>query len=94
MDGLPVLRSRLEVNLYMHIPTTMVKMVLGGFLIAAAALKTPTRDGYNAQGVNRKDRFDPRQCGELPLFAVFNYRLTPPKRPFVPTQIYYTCINI
>ena len=24
----------------------------GSFLIAAAALKTPTRDGYNAQGVN------------------------------------------
>jgi len=24
----------------------------GGFLIAAAALKTPTRNGYNAQGVN------------------------------------------
>jgi len=29
-------------------------MVWGSFLIAiaAAALKTPTRDGYNAQGVN------------------------------------------
>jgi len=26
-------------------------MVLGNFLIAAAALKTPTRNGYNAQGV-------------------------------------------
>jgi len=26
----------------------------GGFLIAAAALKTPTRDGYNAQGINLK----------------------------------------
>jgi len=24
----------------------------GSFLIAAAALKTPTRNGYNAQGVN------------------------------------------
>jgi len=24
----------------------------GGFLIAAAALKTPTRNGYSAQGVN------------------------------------------
>jgi len=26
----------------------------GSFLIAAAALKTPTRNGYNAQGVNLK----------------------------------------
>jgi len=24
----------------------------GSFLVAAAALKTPTRNGYNAQGVN------------------------------------------
>jgi len=28
----------------------------GSFLIAAAALKTPTRNGYNAQGVNLKLR--------------------------------------
>jgi len=27
-------------------------IVWGSFLIAAAALKTPTRNGYNAQGVN------------------------------------------
>jgi len=27
-------------------------MVWGSFLIAAAALKTPTKNGYNAQGVN------------------------------------------
>jgi len=27
-------------------------MVLGSFLIVVAALKTPTRNGYNAQGVN------------------------------------------
>jgi len=27
-------------------------MVWGSFLIAAAALKTPTRNGHNAQGVN------------------------------------------
>jgi len=27
-------------------------MVYESFLIAAAALKTPTRNGYNAQGVN------------------------------------------
>jgi len=31
---------------------TNVRMVWGSFLIAAAALKTPTRNGYNAQGVN------------------------------------------
>ena len=33
---------------------TKVRMVWGSFLIsiAAAALKTPTRNGYNAQGVN------------------------------------------
>jgi len=33
---------------------TKVRMVWGSFLIAiaAAALKTPTRIGYNAQGVN------------------------------------------
>ena len=31
---------------------TKVRMVWGSFLITAAALKTPTRNGYNAQGVN------------------------------------------
>jgi len=31
---------------------TKVRMVWGSFLIAAVALKTPTRNGYNAQGVN------------------------------------------
>jgi len=31
---------------------TKVSMVRGSFLIAAAALKTPTRNGYNAQGVS------------------------------------------
>jgi len=31
---------------------TKVRMVWGSFLIAAAALKTPTRNGDNAQGVN------------------------------------------
>jgi len=32
---------------------TKVRMVWGSFLIAiAAAEKTPTRNGYNAQGVN------------------------------------------
>ena len=29
---------------------TKARMVCGSFLIAAAALKTPTRNGYNAQG--------------------------------------------
>ena len=31
---------------------TKVRMVCGSFLIAATALKTPTRNGYDAQGVN------------------------------------------
>ena len=31
---------------------TKVRMVWGSFIIAAAALKTPTRNCYNAQGVN------------------------------------------
>ena len=31
---------------------TKVRMVWGSFLIAAAALKTPKRHDYNAQGVN------------------------------------------
>jgi len=31
---------------------TKVRMVWGSFLIAAAALNTPTRNGYTAQGVN------------------------------------------
>jgi len=31
---------------------TKVRMVWGSLLIAAAALKTPTKNGYNAQGVN------------------------------------------
>ena len=38
--------------------TTKVRIVRGylwgSFLIAAAALKTPTRNGHNAQGVNLK----------------------------------------
>jgi len=29
-----------------------IEWCVGSFLIAAAALKTPTRNGYNAQGVN------------------------------------------
>jgi len=32
---------------------TKVRMAWGSFLIAAATLKTPTRNGYNAQGVNQ-----------------------------------------
>jgi len=40
--------------------TTMVRIgrgyLWGSFLIAAAALKTPTRNGYNAQGVNLNSR--------------------------------------
>jgi len=32
--------------------------VCWSFLIAAAALKTPTRNGYNAQGVNLTFRFE------------------------------------
>jgi len=31
--------------------------IWGSFLIAAAALKTSTRNGYSAQGVNLTDRF-------------------------------------
>jgi len=34
-----------------------VRMVWGSFLIAAAALETPTRKVYNAQGVNLKFPF-------------------------------------
>ena len=37
-----------------------VRMVWVVFLIAAAALKTPTRKGSNAQGVNLT--VDPRSC--------------------------------
>jgi len=44
--------------------TTKVTLVRGylwgSFLIAAAALKTPTRNGYNAQGVNLNFRGYPR----------------------------------
>ena len=39
----------------------------GSFLIAAAALKTPTRNGYNAQGVNLK--FWPEE--QMDWFGVF-----------------------
>jgi len=31
---------------------TKVRMVWGSFLISIAALQPPTRNGYNAQGVN------------------------------------------
>jgi len=34
-------------------------MVWGSFLIAVAALKTPTRNGYNAQGVRVRVRINP-----------------------------------
>jgi len=37
---------------------TKVRIVWGSFLLAAAALKTPTRNGYNAQGVNLKSNTD------------------------------------
>jgi len=42
--------------------TKLTKVIIGrgylrgSFLIAAAALKTPTRNGYNAQGVNLNSR--------------------------------------
>jgi len=47
--------------------TTKVRIGRGylwrSFLTAAAALKTPTRNGYNAQGVNLK--FQSRVCSSL-----------------------------
>jgi len=48
----------------------------GKFLIAAAALKTPTRNGYNAQGVNLKFCFvfnlysEPRRSLKQPLYRL------------------------
>jgi len=45
-------------------------MVWGSFLIAAAALKTPTRNGYNAQGVNLRT---PGGYFEFP--AIFSFVL-------------------
>jgi len=48
---------------------TKVRIVWGSFLIAAAALKTPMRNGYNAQGVN------------LTLFSqVWHLRVSNPRR--------------
>jgi len=61
----------------------------GSFLIAAAALKTPTRNGYNAQGVNLKFRhlfyctprpviFGNQHCaiyGVLPALCFFNQHI-------------------
>jgi len=51
--------------------TTKVRIgrgyLLGSFLIAAAALKTPTRNGYNAQGVNLKFAWGPFSVDSLPL---------------------------
>jgi len=41
-------------------------MVWGSFLIAAAALKTPTRNGYNAQGVNLTLHIPPYRYQEFP----------------------------
>jgi len=35
---------------------TKARMVWGSFLIAASALKTPTRNGYTAQGVKLKQQ--------------------------------------
>jgi len=42
----------------------------GRFLIAAAALKTPTRNGYNAQGVNLNFRRKAATALPLPLQPV------------------------
>ena len=44
----PLVSKRYETKVRM----VWVRMVWGSFLIAAAALKTPTINGYNAQGVN------------------------------------------
>ena len=67
---------------------TKVRMVWGSFLIAGATLKTPTRNGYNAQGVNLTfyDSFPPftgprarcvrlaKQC--TPGLTLFQYYCT------------------
>jgi len=38
---------------------------VGSFLIASGALKTPTTNGYNAQGVNLKERGSTRVASPL-----------------------------
>jgi len=47
---------------------TKVRIVWGSFLIAAAALKTPTRNGYNAQGTNLT--FCPEFSGCIGFFVL------------------------
>jgi len=58
----------------------------GSFLIAAAALKTPTRNGYNAQGVNlnihRTRLVTTISCKGYILTAAISRR--PPPRPSPP----------
>jgi len=60
---------------------------MGEFLIAAAALKTPTRSGYNAQGVNLKliqVRVNPRAPGVAPSGGMMKLGL--PDRPALPPR--------
>jgi len=60
------------------------RAVWGSFLIAAAALKTPTRNGYNAQGVN------------LTFFSFFRaLRTSPPHQVKAnPLQCIYICMYV
>jgi len=61
---------------------TKVRMVWGSFLIAAAALKTPTRNGYKAQGAKLTFRLS---------LSVFRPQPDPPQTPrvaFAPDQMF------
>jgi len=75
-------------------------MAWGSFLIATAALKTPTRNGYNAQGVNltcslilgyvmsdfRRDIFSPVRLTWLEVFSSFDVVMS---HPCSLHQLYY-----
>ena len=61
MDGIRYAGARSSVDRQKRYETK-VRMVWGSFLIAAAALKTPTRNGYNAQGANLTFRVDIQVC--------------------------------
>jgi len=62
---------------------TKVRMVWGSFLVAAAALKTPTRNGSNAQGVN------------LTLYIYYKVCSRPTsQRRASPSTTWWVCIDL
>ena len=64
---------------------TKVRMVWGSFIFAAAALITPTRNGYNAEGVKLNTHTYITLFSSIPASVIISM-------PHCPVEPSYTCI--